>query len=486
MTPKPMTARLLSGLRALEAAAAMSLAPSSAADARLVAEQLAIARAGSRSTTYLLPVGALLIAIAESPWVAPWRSVVWLGLLCASVAAGEIVNRRCERQTSTSPRAVAGRARIITATALVQAIVWCLMVPFLWPGDVNSGQTLLFLVVACTLSGWTSMGAVHFANGALAMLVYLVTLVAMPIVGGFELGMFLAALSAAFWCIMAALFNTNYRTREKMLRLADERGELVEKLQRAKDDSDRARHRAESASRAKSAFLANMSHELRTPLNAILGFSEIIQAGAAANEAQAREYAGYINGSGKHLLALIGDILDLAKIEAGRLALQETEVAIAPAIDAAVMLMSPRAQAGGLSVDVQIESGFPGLLADERAVRQIFDNLLSNAIKFTPPGGEVTVFARRGGDGAASFGVADTGVGIAQEDLPRVFESFGQGRHDAVVADRGTGLGLPIVRGLAEAMDGRVDLDSAPGRGTRVTVTLPVARVVDAPIKRAG
>ena len=485
MTPKPLAARLLSGLRALKATLAVSLAPRCAADARLVAEQLAIARAGSRSTTYLLPVGALLIAAAESPWVAVWRCAVWVALLCVSVAVAETVNRRLERETTASPRAVGRRARAITAIAFSQSIVWCLMVPLLWPGSENAGQTLLFLTIACTLSGWTSMGAVHFANGAAAMLVYLVTLVAMPIAGGYELGIFLAALSAAFWAIMAALFITNYRTREKMLRLVEERGGLVESLKRAKDDSDRARHRAENASRAKSNFLANMSHELRTPLNAILGFSEIIQTGAAASETQAREYAGYINGSGKHLLALIGDILDLAKIEAGRLVLHDAEMAIAPLMEAAAVLISPRAQAGGLTLSIQLEPGFPVILADERAVRQILDNLLSNAVKFTRPGGEVTVFARRNAEGAPCFGVADTGVGIAEDDHQRVFESFGQGRHDAVVDDRGTGLGLPIVRGLAEAMGGHLSLDSAPGRGTRVIVTLPRSRIAEA-LKRAG
>jgi len=477
---KRVVARILSCVRALEAAFVLSLAPRTPAEARLVAEQLAIARSASRSVTFLLPIGAVLIALAESPWVPFWRAALWCGLIFASVASVEIVNRYFERRALARPRLVGRRARILTAMTFIQSLTWCAMVPLLWPGDVGPGQMLLFLTIACTLSGWTSMGAVHFANGAVAMPVYLVTLTAMPIIGGSPLGIFLSALSAAFWAIMTALFNTNYRTREKMLRLVDERGELVDGLKRAKDESDRARNRAESASRAKSAFLANMSHELRTPLNAILGFSEIIQSGAAAGEEQSREYAGYIHGSGKHLLALIGDILDLAKIEAGRLTLQDAEMAIEPAMDAAMVLMSPRARNAGVGLAMEIEPGFPTVVADERAVRQIFDNLLSNAVKFTPAGGRAILFARREADGALSFGVADTGVGIAEEDHQRVFESFGQGRHDAIVADRGTGLGLPIVRGLAEAMGGSVSLESAPGRGARIAVTLPAWRAVQA------
>ncbi len=154
----------------------------------------------------------------------------------------------------------------VTAMTFLQTLAWCAMAPLLWPGDAMTGQTLLFLTVACTLAGWASMGAVHFANGALSMPVYLLTLVAMPILGHSAMEGALCALSIAFWFLMVALFNTNYETREKMLRLVDERGRLVDQLKSAKAESDRAREHAEAASRAKSAFLANMSHELRTPL----------------------------------------------------------------------------------------------------------------------------------------------------------------------------------------------------------------------------
>jgi two-component system cell cycle sensor histidine kinase PleC len=481
-----LAARVKASLAALKATLAMSLAPRNAAQARLIDEQLAIARQGSWSATFVLPVGAVLLALAESAWVPQWRLVLWCGIIVAATAAFETAYRTLEKRLDKSPAGVGRRARAITAMTFLQSVAWCSMALFLWPGAAaSSGQMLLFLTLACTLAGWASMGAVHFANGALAMPVYLVTLVAMPLLGGTPLGGFLAALSAAFWFMMVALFNTNYETREKMLRLVDERGQLIDLLQAAKGESDVARDRAEAASRAKSQFLANMSHELRTPLNAILGFSEIIQTGATGSDEQFSEYGGYIHGSGRHLLALINDILDLAKIEAGRFTLHEAEMDIRPAMENTILLVANRAEAGGVAIEIDIEAGFPLLFADERAVRQVFTNLVSNAVKFTPREGRVVLFAGLDADGAPSFGVDDNGVGIAADDQARVFESFGQGRHDAVIAERGTGLGLPIVRGLVEAMGGHVVLESAQGSGTRVTVTLPTSRVRER-MKAAG
>jgi two-component system cell cycle sensor histidine kinase PleC len=460
---------------ALWHAFAASLAPKDAAEARLVDEQLRIARQGSQATTFILPAGAVLIALAESAWVPLWRLIAWPALMTVLVIGVEIGHRVMRARTDDSIEGIALRARIFTAMSTVQAAAWCAMAPFLWPVEASSGQTLIFLTIACTLAGWSSMGAVHYANGAASMVVYLIALAAMPFLGGNPLGGFLSALSLAFWFLMAGLFDTNYATRTRMLKLAHERGRLVDELSDAKEESDRARERAEEASRAKSAFLANMSHELRTPLNAILGFSEIIQASAANR--QFSEYGDYIHSSGKHLLALINDILDLAKIEAGRMTLHETEMEIAPAMENACIMMQGRAGTQDLVMRVEVDPRFPVLHADERAVRQMLTNLVSNAVKFTPEGGRVVLFAYLDAAGAPVFGVEDNGVGISESDLKLVFESFGQGRHDAVIADRGTGLGLPIVRGLAEAMGGKVALESAPGEGTRVTITLPKSRV---------
>ncbi len=266
-----------------------------------------------------------------------------------------------------------------------------------------------------------------------------------------------------------------------MIRLELERDDLIDVLKQAKAESDGARDRAETASRAKSAFLANMSHELRTPLNAIFGFSEIINTKALGPGAvdQYAEYAGHIHGSGRHLLAVIGDMLELAKIGAGKLVLRESKIDLHRLIEDAVHLISGAAQAAGVSVSIDPDDGLPFVLADERALRQVFANLLSNAVKFTPPAGAVRVFAQLREDGSLAFGVSDTGIGIAPEDQTRVFDGFGESRADTAAPHKGAGLGLPIVKGLIDAHGGHVMLDSTPEKGTTVIVIFPRSRICE-------
>jgi cell cycle sensor histidine kinase DivJ len=203
----------------------------------------------------------------------------------------------------------------------------------------------------------------------------------------------------------------------------------------------------------------------------------MIHTGAAGNNVGKHvEYAQIIHQSGHHLLTLINDILDLAKIEAGGFQLRETLVDLPDLIEECVKLLGAKAQEGHLELCVDLPAGMAPLRADERALKQVLLNLLSNALKFTPPYGRVIAFARIEPGGDAAFGVSDTGLGIAEEDRVRVFQNFGQGRHDVVLVDKGTGLGLPIVKGLIEAHGGRVTLSSRVGDGTCVTATLPAAR----------
>jgi two-component system cell cycle sensor histidine kinase PleC len=198
------------------------------------------------------------------------------------------------------------------------------------------------------------------------------------------------------------------------------------------------------------------------------------------------EYARFVHDSGHHLLALINDILDLSRIEAGALQLHESDIDTGLLVGDCVRLMTQKAEDTGVHLDCELDDGLPMLRADERALRQILLNLLSNALKFTPPDGTVTAFARNERDGSLSFGVRDTGIGIAEADRLRVFETFGQGRPDIATHDKGTGLGLPIVRGLAEAHGGRVELASEVGEGTCVSVWLPARRCHAARARAAG
>ena len=190
------------------------------------------------------------------------------------------------------------------------------------------------------------------------------------------------------------------------------------------------------------------------------------------------EYAAMINSSGHHLLALINDILDLAKIEAGRWKLEDAELDLFRVADDAMQLVMWRTKDSNAVLENAIDPDLARIYGDERAIKQILLNLLSNAVKFTPEGGKVTAFAHLTENGGVAFGVSDTGVGIALEDQERVFDSFGQGKHDVTIADKGTGLGLAIVKGLAESHGGDVCLQSQIGKGTRVTVTLPANRVL--------
>ena len=250
---------------------------------------------------------------------------------------------------------------------------------------------------------------------------------------------------------------------------------------RQKEELAEARDAALEASRTKSDFLANMSHELRTPLNAVIGFSELMQKQMLGPIGTARyvEYAGDINTSGRHLLDLINDILDLSKAEAGRLDLRNDKFDFAELVDSCLPMVRGRAAAAGVALETRLPETPVVLDADGRRLKQVLLNLLANAIKFTPEGGRVVLSAGRVPDGFA-ISVADTGIGIAEADLARVMEPFGQAQDPRARDKEGTGLGLPLAKHLVELHQGTLALASEYGRGTTVTATLPISRVIEA------
>ena len=248
---------------------------------------------------------------------------------------------------------------------------------------------------------------------------------------------------------------------------------------RAEADLRRAKDEAEMASRSKTEFLANMSHELRTPLNAIIGFSDILmgQIFGPLGDPRYTDYARDIRDSGLHLLNLINDVLDVSKVEFGKVELTEEPVDIAAVVEACTRLMRDRAEAAGVRMIQTLPPGLPQIKGDSRRLKQILLNLLSNAVKFTPSGGRVTVRAASAADGF-SIAVEDTGIGIAKEDLETALRPFGQIDSRLARKYQGTGLGLPLARSMAELHGGRLELDSLPGHGTTAVIWLPPARII--------
>jgi PAS domain S-box-containing protein len=241
-----------------------------------------------------------------------------------------------------------------------------------------------------------------------------------------------------------------------------------------------AKEEADSANRSKSQFLATMSHELRTPLNAIIGFAEIMEnqvMGPIGNE-HYRSYISDIHLSGSHLLQLINDILDLTKAEAGMLELNEDLVDIAAAIGAVARLTSAPIEKAGLTLALDLPRDLPPVRADERKVRQVFFNLIGNSVKFTPAGGQIRVCGALDSATGLCVTVADTGIGIAAEDIERVVQPFVQVDSSFARQHHGTGLGLPAVKAIMELHGGRIDLHSTLGEGTEATVVFPADRVM--------
>jgi signal transduction histidine kinase len=233
---------------------------------------------------------------------------------------------------------------------------------------------------------------------------------------------------------------------------------------------------AQEASRSKSAFLATMSHELRTPLNAVIGFSEVLRDGQAGTlSGQQRDYCAEIHASGVHLLALINDILDLSKIEAGKMTLELERVELAPLLTGSLAVVREKAHRHGILLESRVAADLGEALVDPRKVKQILFNLLSNAVKFTPDNGRVLLEARRLAADRFELSVSDTGIGVAARDLPRLFRPFEQLESSADRRYEGTGLGLSMVKRLAELHGGAVSVSSEKGKGSRFSVRLPLS-----------
>jgi len=254
----------------------------------------------------------------------------------------------------------------------------------------------------------------------------------------------------------------------------------VKLLQAREEELSRALKAETRANAAKSDFLALMSHELRTPLNAIIGFSEVLgtEMMGPLGHPRYREYANDVHGAGKHLLALINDILDLSKAAAGKFELACEEIAPSDIVSECLRLTRGKAHEGGLRLTSDMAPGLPNLIVDRLRFKQALLNLCSNAIKFTPPGGAVHVSAHQAGDDSFMLSVRDTGIGMSAEQIPVALEPFRQVASPFARNTEGTGLGLALVKSLIECHDGRLEIESALNKGTTVRLILPPSRTV--------
>ncbi len=260
-----------------------------------------------------------------------------------------------------------------------------------------------------------------------------------------------------------------------MVNALDYSESTIRRLGKELADLDIARVLADRESAAKSSFLAAMSHELRTPLNAIIGFSEVLkdQIFGPMGRVDYVEYAADIHESGRHLLSLINDVLDMSKIEANRMQIEPEWLDLEGVLRTAVKLVTLQARKRGVSIAFAVEEPKIRVYADERALKQILFNLLSNAVKYTEENGSVTVGGNRSSDGGTSVVVADTGVGIATDDLSRLLRPFERANNRIDLTHQGFGLGLALVNNLTQLHGGCLDIDSTVGVGTTVTVTFP-------------
>ena len=318
---------------------------------------------------------------------------------------------------------------------------------------------VVMLLVSTVMSLLAAAIPAAFVAGMLPMIIGVILLYA-PRLHGAALPT--AALSIGVIGYFLVVARRLHAAASQNVSFQAEKDSLIAELEQAKLNSDEARRRAEGANLAKSRFLATMSHELRTPLNAVLGFSEVMKGelfGPHSVPAY-KEYSSDIHASGQHLLMLINEILDLSRVEAGRYELKEESVSLTAVVEECLRLLWMRIERRHLVITEAMESGLPRIWADERAVRQVTLNLLTNAIKFTPQGGSITIKVGWTRSGGQYLSIRDTGPGIPPDEIPIVLSSFGRGALAQKNAEEGTGLGLPIVKGLVELHGGEFRLNS--------------------------
>ncbi len=445
-------------------------------------DMLALVLKNQLKVALALPVLTIIVALGMLTWLTGQQVAAW-----AFAALGfQAIQLYLASQFFKRPRRRSEQADwigMISATELLLAMSWVAPLYLFW--DHAAIVQHLFLV-ACVLAvavvRLLVMGSflpVMLAGTSTMTLGIVIRclIVAEP------LYLSLASVVLALELFFIFVARQLQQTMRDVVVFKAQKDILIAELRRQRDTATAERDKAEDANRAKSSFLANMSHELRTPLNAIMGFSEILERemfGPLQNRTY-HAYAGDIHHSGSHLLALINDILDLSRIEAGRRELDNEPVNLGEVVGEANALLSLKARERHHTVRMEVDPNLPRLSGDHRALYQVAINLINNAIKFTQPHGVIHIRAGQKSDGTVFLSVKDNGPGIPAHEVEKALGAFGRGSMATRKAIDGAGLGLSIVRGLMKLHDGDVTVNSQQGVGTEVLCSFPRSRVLDGP-----
>jgi two-component system cell cycle sensor histidine kinase PleC len=470
--------RLAAELRA----AREKLTPPASSQSGFDVELLRLFAKGRRSSGPAMAVLGGVVATVATTWIAMDAVLIWLAF---DFAALGVAYRNAGKFLDTEEITfeVSRWSRKFVFAETLQGFAWAAIVWLVGQSgdpDARSFALVLLLLVAA-MNTTISASFPSAMTGALTPMT--VTILGFLCSASFTNGNLsmieVVSGAQAYFMVLARKLHA---ASLEALSFQAEKNELIAELEQAKANSDLARRRAEAANLAKSRFLATMSHELRTPLNAILGFSEVMKGELFGSHVVAsyKEYSTDIHASGQLLLMLINEILDLSRIEAGRFDLKEEAVELPHLVEDCRHLLGLRAKKRRIAIEKAVEPDLPRIWADERAIRQVILNLLSNAIKFTPQGGTIKIRIGWTANGGQYVAVRDSGPGIPEDEIPIVMSSFGRGALAQKNAEEGSGLGLPIVKGLVELHGGSFTLKSKLREGTEVIVIFPPERVMDA------